>query len=90
MIQEGFASFHGGYMSNSYESLKSSLKQFVESHGEIDFSDEDLFYDLTMPVKGVESTVVVPLEGLLGSLFVEYAWKNGGPLLVKKLLEVRR
>ena len=86
MIQEGFASFHGGYMSNSYESLKSSLKEYIESHKEIDFSDEDLFYDLTMPVKGVESTVVVPLEGLLGSIFVEYAWKNGGPSLVKKLL----
>ena len=86
MIQEGFAFFHGGYMSNSYKSLKSSVKQFIEAHEEIDFSDEDMFYDLTMPVKGAESTVVVPLEGLLGSLFVEYAWNNGGSSLVKKLL----
>ena len=45
-----------------------------------------MFYDLTMPIKSVESTVVVPLEGLLGALFVEYAWKNGGPSMVKKLL----
>lgn len=73
-------------MSNSYESLKESLRLFMESHEEIDFSDEDLFYDLTMPVKGVGSTVVVPLEGLLGALFVEHAWKNGGASLVKELL----
>lgn len=86
MIQEGFATFHGGYMSNSYESLKESLRLFMESHEEIDFSNEDLFYDLTMPVKGVGSTVVVPLEGLLGALFVEHAWKNGGASLVKELL----
>lgn len=86
MIQEGFAYFHGGYMRNSYADLKSSLKSFLDSHKDIDFSDEDMFYDLTLPVKSVESTVVVPLEGLLGSLFVEYAWKNGGSSLVKKLL----
>ena len=86
MIQEGFATFHGGYMTNSYESLKKSLKLFIESHEEIDFSDEDLFYDLTMPLKGVESTVVVPLEGMLGALFVECAWENGGDSLVKELL----
>ncbi len=73
-------------MTNSYESLKKSLKLFIESHAEIDFSDEDLFYDLTMPLKGVESTVVVPLEGMLGALFVECAWENGGDSLVKELL----
>ena len=86
MIQEGFATFHGGYMSNSYESLKKALKLFIESNKDIDFSDEDRFYDLTLPVKGVESTVVVPLEGLLGALFVEHAWKNGESSRVKELL----
>ena len=86
MIQEGFATFHGGYMSYSYESMKESLRLFLESHEEIDFSDEDLFYDLTMPVKRAESTVVVPLEGVLGALFVEHAWKKGGASLVKELL----
>ena len=86
MIQEGFATFHGGYMTCSYESMKESLRLFLESHEEIDFSDEDLFYDLTMPVRREESTVVVPVEGVLGALFVEYAWKNGGASLVKELL----
>ena len=76
-------------MSNSYESLKESLKLFIESREDTDFSDEDLFYDLTMPVKGAESTVVVPLEGLLGALFVESAWNDGGATKVKELLECR-
>lgn len=86
MIQEGFATFHGGYMNGSYESLKSSLKTYLEQNEELDFSDEDQFYDHTLPVKVGASTVVVPLESLLGAFIVEFGWKNGGPKLVKKLL----
>ena len=86
MIQEGFATFHGGYMEGSYESLKASFKTCLEQDVKIDFSDEDLFYDYTLPVKVGGSTVVTPLVNLLGAFFVEYTWKNGGPNMVKKLL----
>lgn len=73
-------------MNGSYESLRSSLKTYLEQNEELDFSDEDQFYDHTLPVKVGASTVVVPLESLLGAFFVEFGWKNGGPKLVKKLL----
>ena len=86
MLQDGFGFFHGGYMSHSYETVKSCLKDYLSEHENIDFSEEDLFYDLTMPLKIGESEVVVPIEGLLGSLFIEYGWKNGGPKLVRKML----
>ena len=86
MVQEGFATFHGGYMDGSYESLKASFKDYLQKNEKIDFSDEDSFYDHTLPVKLGGSTVVIPLENLLGAFLVEYAWKNGGPNMVKKLL----
>lgn len=73
-------------MEGSYESLKASFKTCLEQDVKIDFSDEDLFYDYTLPVKVGGSTVVTPLVNLLGAFFVEYTWKNGGPNMVKKLL----
>lgn len=92
LIQEGVATYHGGYMNLSYPDIKSSLRSFLALRKGIDLSDDDAFYDLSIPVAG-ESNVteaVVPLEGLVGAVIVEYALNSHGFGKVRELLGCRK
>lgn len=92
IIQEGVATFHGGYMNLSYSDVKSSLRSFLALKRELDLSDDDGFYDLSIPVagKGNVTEAVVPFEGLIGAVIVEYALKSHGFGKVRELLGCRR
>ncbi len=88
MLVEGVATFHGGYMDMSYDLLKSSLKMYISGNNDIDLSNEDNLYDVSIPVRkaGKPAPVAVPLETAIGAVLVEYAYTRGGPDLVKTLL----
>lgn len=87
MIQEGVASFYGGYMDCSYSDLKASLRVYLDKN-KVDFSDENNFYDLQAPLvrSGRFTSVFVPLENLLGSVLVERAVNANGSWKVRDLL----
>lgn len=89
MIQEGIATYHGGYMDLSYSDIKVSLRRYLAGKKELDLSDDDNFYDLSIPVAGNDgvTTAVVPLEGLIGAVIVEYAITQSGHDKVRSLLE---
>ncbi len=89
MIQEGIAAYHGGYMDLSYSDIKASLRHYLAGKKELDLSDDDNFYDLTIPVAGKDgvTAAVVPLEGLIGAAIVEYALNQNGHGMVRSLLE---
>lgn len=91
IIQDGVATYHGGYMELSYQDLKASLRRFLAAKKELDLSDDDNFYDLSIPVAGKDgqTAAVVPLEGLIGAAFVEYSLNQFGPGKVRELLECR-
>ena len=89
MIQEGVAAYHGGYMDLSYSNLKASLRRCLAGKKDLDLSDDDNFYDLTIPVAGKDgvAAAVVPLEGLIGAVIVEYSLNQNGHAKVRELLE---
>ncbi len=91
MIQEGIAAYHGGYMDLSYSDIKGSLRRYLAGKRDLDLSDDDNFYDLTIPVAGKDgvTAAVVPLEGLIGAAIVEYALAQSGHDKVRGLLECR-
>lgn len=88
MIQEGVAAYHGGYMDLSYSDLKGSLRRYLAGKRNLDLSNDDNFYDLTIPVAGKNgvTAAVVPLEGLIGAAIVEYALTQNGYGKVRGLL----
>lgn len=89
MLQEGIAAYYGGCMTFSYKDLKSALKEFLAKEKELDLSDEDGFYDTSIPVavQGAPAPVVMPFEGILGAVLVEKAFKEGGTAKVKELMK---
>ena len=91
IIQEGVATYHGGYMELPYEDLKASLRRFIAGKKDLDLSNDDNFYDLSIPVAGKdgETSAVVPLEGLVGAAIVEYSLNQFGTSKVRELLECR-
>ncbi len=88
MVQEGIATYHGGYMDLSYSEIKASLRRYLASKKELDLSNDDNFYDLSIPVSGKDgvTVAVVPLEGIVGAVIVEYAIVQHGRSKVKDLL----
>ena len=88
MIQEGVAAYHGGYMDLSYSDIKASLRRYLASKKDLDLSDDDNFYDLSIPVAGKDgvTAAVVPLEGIIGAAIVEYTIVQQGRSKVKNLL----
>lgn len=78
-------------MELSYADLKASLRRFIAGKKDLDFSDDDNFYDLSIPVAGKdgETSAVVPLEGLVGAAIVEYSLNQFGTSKVRELLECR-
>ena len=88
IIQDGVATYHGGYMELSYQDIKASLRRFLAAKKELDLSDDDNFYDLSIPVAGKEgeTSAVVPLEGLIGAAIVEYSLNQFGTGKVRMLL----
>lgn len=88
MIQEGVAAYYGGYMDISYSDIKSSLRRYLASKKDMDLSDDDNFYDLSIPVAGKDgvTAAVVPLEGIIGAAIVEYTIVQQGRSKVKNLL----
>ncbi len=92
MIQEGVASYHGGYMTCSYKDLKASLQRFLNDNPGLDMADEDGFYDTIIPLQkgGQPNLAVAPLEGILGALLVEHALELEGPPMVRRLLECKK
>lgn len=91
IIQDGVATYHGGYMELSYADIKASLRRFLAGKKELDLSDDDNFYDLSIPVAGKDgqTAAVVPLEGLIGAAIVEYSLNQSGPGKVRMLLGCR-
>ena len=91
MIQEGIAAYHGGYMDLSYSDIKVSLRRYLAGKKDLDLSDDDCFYDLSIPVAGSDgvTAAVLPLEGLIGAAIVEYALTQSGHGKVRGLLECR-
>ena len=92
IIQDGVATYHGGYMDLSYPDLKASLRRFLAGKKDLDLSNDDNFYDLSIPVAGKDgetAVAVVPLEGLVGAAIVEYSLNQFGPSMVRELLECR-
>lgn len=89
MIQEGIAAYHGGYMDLSYSDLKGSLRRYLAGKRDLDLSNDDNFYDLTIPVAGKNgvTAAVLPLECLIGAAIVEYALTQNGHGKVSSLLE---
>ena len=89
MIQEGIAAYLGGYMDLSYSGIKASLRHYLAGKKDLDLSDDDNFYDLTIPVAGKDgvTAAVVPLEGLIGAAIVEYSLTQNGHGMVRSLLE---
>lgn len=92
MMQEGVASYHGGYMTCSYKDLKASLQRFLKDNPGLDMADEDGFYDTIIPLLkgGKPYLAVAPLEGILGALLVEHALELEGPAMVRSLLECKK
>lgn len=88
IMQEGVATYHGGYMDLSYADIKASLRRYLAGKKDLDLSNDDNFYDLSIPVSGKNgvTSAVVPIEGLIGAAIVEYALNQNGPDLVRKLL----
>lgn len=88
MIQEGIAAYHGGYMDLSYSDIKVSLRRYLASKKDLDLSNDDNFYDLSIPVVGKDgvTAAVVPLEGIIGAAIVEYTIVQQGRSKVKNLL----
>lgn len=91
IVQEGVATYHGGYMDLSYSDLKSSLRRYLAGKKDLDLSDDDNFYDLSIPVAGKDgvTSAVVPLEGLVGAAIVEYSLSQSGSSKVCELLQCR-
>ncbi len=91
MIQEGIAAYHGGYMDLSYSDLKASLRRYLAGKKDLDLSNDDSFYDLSIPVAGKDgvTAAVVPLEGLIGAAIVEYSLSQSGRDKVRELLECK-
>lgn len=91
IIQDGVATYHGGYMELSYADIKASFRRFLAGKKELDLSDDDNFYDLSIPVAGKDgqTAAVVPLEGLIGAAIVEYSLNQFGPGKVRMLLGCR-
>ncbi len=91
MIQEGIAAYHGGCMDLSYSDIKASLRRYLAGKKELDLSDDDNFYDLSIPVAGSDGVTiaVLPLEGLIGAVIVEYSLSQNGYDKVRSLLECR-
>ena len=89
MIQEGIAAYHGGYMDLSYSDIKASLRHYLAGKKNLDLSDDDNFYDLTIPVAAKDgvAAAVVPIECLIGAAIVEYAMNQNGHAKVRELLE---
>lgn len=89
MIREGVAAYHCGYMDLSYSDLKVSLRSYLVGKKGLDLSDDDTFYDLSIPVAGGDgvTAAVLPIESLIGAAVVEYALSEGGYSLVRSLLE---
>ena len=92
MMQEGVASYHGGYMTCSYKDLKASLQRFLNDNPGLNMADEDGFYDTIIPLlkDGKPNLAVAPLEGILGALLVEHALELEGQGMVRKLLECKK
>lgn len=92
MMQEGVASYHGGYMTCSYKDLKASLQRFLNDNPGLNMADEDGFYDTIIPLlkDGKPNLAVAPLEGILGALLVEHALELEGTQMVRRLLECRK
>ncbi len=88
MIQEGVAAYYGGYMDLSYSDIKASLRRYLASKKDLDLSNDDNFYDLSIPVVGKDgvTVAVVPLEGIIGAAIVEYTIVQQGRSKVKNLL----
>lgn len=88
MVQEGVAAFYGGYMDLSYSDIKASLRRYLASKKDLDLSNDDNFYDLSIPVSGEDgvTAAVVPLEGIIGAAIVEYTIVQQGRSKVKNLL----
>lgn len=89
IVQEGIAAYHGGYMDLSYSDIKTSLRRYLAEKRDLDLSDDDDFYDLSIPVfreDGV-TVAVIPVEGMIGAAIVEYALTQYGHGKVRSLLE---
>lgn len=88
MVQEGVAAYYGGYMDLSYSDIKASLRRYLASKKDLDLSNDDNFYDLSIPVSGEDgvTAAVVPLEGIIGAAIVEYTIVQQGRSKVKNLL----
>ncbi len=88
IIQDGVATYYGGYMELAYADVKASLRHFLAGKRELDLSDDDNFYDLSIPVAGKNgiNAAVVPLEGLIGAAIVEYSLNQYGSGKVRELL----
>ena len=91
MVQEGIATYHGGYMDLSYSDLKTSLRRYLAGKKDLDLSDDDSFYDLSIPVAGKDGVTltVLPIEGLIGAAIVEYSLNQSGHGKVRELLECK-
>ena len=91
MIQEGIAEYHGGYMDLPYSDIKASLRRYLAGKKDIDLSDDDSFYDLSIPIAGSDgvTAAVLPLEGLIGAAIVEYSLSQNGYDKVRELLECK-
>lgn len=92
MVQEGIAAYHGGYMDLSYSDLKTSLRLYLAGKRDLDLSDDDDFYDLSIPVfrEDGATVAVIPVESLIGAVIVEYALTQYGHGKVRSLLECGR
>ena len=92
MVQEGIAAYHGGYMDLSYSDLKTSLRLYLAGKRDLDLSDDDDFYDLSIPVfrEDGATVAVIPVESLIGAAIVEYALTQYGHGKVRSLLECGR
>lgn len=75
-------------MDLSYSDIKASLRRYLASKKDLDLSNDDNFYDLSIPVSGKDgvTVAVVPLEGIIGAAIVEYTIVQQGRSKVKNLL----
>lgn len=87
LLTEGVALYHGGFMTCSYDVLKSSLRRYLAANRDLDLSVEEDLYGRSVPVLAGETLgPSVPLEGLVGAVLVEYAFTRHGVWKVKELL----
>ena len=72
----------------TYSDIKASLRRYLASKKDLDLSNDDNFYDLSIPVSGEDgvTAAVVPLEGIIGAAIVEYTIVQQGRSKVKNLL----